>query len=43
MKGIPYAERLRIYEEKKKEIARTAKTSLEYEIRVKALARRLNI
>lgn len=43
MKGLSYTERLRIYEHKKKEIARTAKTSTEYEIRVKALARRLNI
>lgn len=43
MSKISYRERLLIYEQKKQEIARTAKTPKEYEIRVKALARRLNV
>jgi hypothetical protein len=38
-----YAERIAIYEQKKREIARTAKTPQEYEKRIKALARRLNV
>lgn len=36
-------ERLRIYEQKKQEIARTAKSSAEYERRIKALADKLKI
>lgn len=35
--------RYKIYEQIKAEIARTAKTPEEYERRIKALARRLNI
>jgi hypothetical protein len=38
-----YTERKAIYEQKKREIARTAKTPQEYEKRIKALARRLNV
>ena len=38
-----YQERLYIYELMKQEIARTAKTSQEYERRIKALAKKLNI
>ena len=41
--AVPYEKRLAIYEQKKREIARTAKTPEEYEKRLKALARRLNI
>jgi hypothetical protein len=40
---LSYRERLRIYESKKQEIARTSRTAEEYEKRIKALARRLNI
>lgn len=40
---MTYRERLAIYEAKKAEIAKTAKTPEEYEKRIKALARRLNI
>ena len=36
-------ERLLIYERLKAEIARTAKTTEEYERRIKALAKKLNI
>lgn len=40
---MSYADRLAIYEAKKREIARTSKTSEEYERRIKALAKKLNI
>ena len=40
---MTYRDRLAIYEQKKREIARTAKTPQEYERRVKALAKKLNI
>lgn len=40
---MTYRDRLAIYEQKKAEIAKTAKTPEEYEKRIKALARRLNI
>lgn len=40
---MTYRERLAIYESKKAEIARTTKSAAEYEKRIKALARRLNI
>lgn len=43
MGKISYEERLRIYESKKQEIARTSRTPVEYEKRIKALAKRLNI
>ena len=38
-----YRDRLAIYEQKKREIARTAKTLQEYERRIQALAKKLNI
>lgn len=38
-----YYDRLAIYEQKKREIARTAKTPQEYERRIQALAKKLNI
>lgn len=38
-----YEQRLVIYEQKKREIARTAKTPEEYERRIRALAKKLNI
>ena len=38
-----YRDRLAIYERIKKEIARTAKTPAEYERRISALAKKLNI
>jgi hypothetical protein len=38
-----YTERLAIYEQKKHEIARTAKTPQEYEQRLRALAKKLNL
>ena len=38
-----YKDRLMIYEQKKREIARTAKSPAEYERRIKALAKKLNI
>lgn len=38
-----YGDRLAIYEQKKREIARTAKTPQEYECRIQALAKKLNI
>ena len=38
-----YAERKAIYEQKKCEIARTAKTPQEYERRIQALAKKLNL
>lgn len=38
-----YSDRLAIYEQKKREIARTAKTRQEYERRIQALAKKLNI
>lgn len=41
--SLSYEARLRIYESKKQEIARTSKSPEEYEKRIKALARRLNI
>lgn len=41
--SLPYEQRLRLYENKKREIARTSRTTEEYEKRIKALARRLNI
>lgn len=40
---MSYAQRLAIYEQKKAEIAATAKSSAEYERRIKALAKKLNI
>jgi hypothetical protein len=40
---MTYRDRLAIYEQKKQEIARTAKTQEEYERRIKALAKKLNI
>lgn len=40
---MSYQQRLNIYEQKKKEIARTAKTNEEYERRIRALAKKLNI
>lgn len=40
---MTYNERLAIYEQKKREIARTAKTPEEYERRVRALAKKLKI
>lgn len=40
---MTYKERLLIYEQKKKEIAKTAKTPVEYERRINALAKKLNI
>lgn len=40
---MSYTDRLRIYESKKQEIARTSRTPEEYEKRIKLLARRLNI
>lgn len=40
---MTYRDRLAIYEQKKREIARTAKTSQEYERRIQALAKKLNI
>ena len=40
---MTYRDRLAIYEQKKREIARTAKTPQEYECRIKALAKKLNI
>ena len=38
-----YRDRLATYEQKKQEIARTAKTLQEYERRIQALAKKLNI
>lgn len=40
---LTYKQRLALYEQKKTEIARTARTSEEYERRIKALVRKLNI
>ena len=40
---MSYRERLEIYEQKKKEIARTAKTPEEYERRLRALLDKLHI
>lgn len=40
---MTYRDRLAIYEQKKREIARAAKTPQEYERRVQALAKKLNI
>lgn len=40
---MTYQERLRLYEEKKREIARTSRSSDEYERRIKALAKKLNV
>lgn len=40
---MTYRDRLAIYEQKKREIACTAKTPQEYERRVQALAKKLNI
>jgi hypothetical protein len=40
---MTYRDRLAMYERMKGEIARTAKTQQEYERRVKALAKKLNI
>lgn len=40
---MTYRDRLAIYEQKKHEIARTAKTPQEYERRIQALAKKLNI
>jgi hypothetical protein len=38
-----YQDRLRLYEQLKREIARTAKSPEEYDRRIKALAKKLNI
>lgn len=40
---MTYRDRLAIYEQKKREIAHTAKTPQEYERRIQALAKKLNI
>lgn len=40
---MSYQERLTIYEQKKREIANTARSSEEYERRIQALAKKLNI
>lgn len=40
---MTYRDRLAVYEQKKQEIARTAKTPQEYERRIQALAKKLNI
>lgn len=40
---MSYSERLAYYERKKAQIAATSKTNTEYETRIKALAKRLNI
>lgn len=40
---MSYKERLAYYESKKAEIAATAKNSAEYEARIQALAKRLNV
>jgi hypothetical protein len=40
---MTYRDRLAIYEQKKREIARTAKTPREYERRIQALAKKLNV
>ena len=40
---MSYSERLRLYEEKKREIARTSKSPEEYERRIRALAKKLNV
>lgn len=40
---MSYRDRLALYELKKREIARTAKTPQEYEARIRALAKKLNI
>lgn len=40
---MSYDNRLAVYERLKAEIARTAKTPEEYERRIKALVRRLNL
>lgn len=40
---MTYRDRLAIYEQKKREIAATAKSSEEYERRIKALAKKLNV
>lgn len=40
---MTYKERLVYYESKKAQIAATAKNSAEYESRIRALAKRLNI
>lgn len=40
---MSYLERLKLYEEKKREIARTAKSNIEYERRIRALAKKLHI
>ena len=43
MMALSYEQRLRLYENKKREIARTSRTPEEYEKRIKALAKRLNV
>lgn len=43
MKKLTYQQRLAIYEQKKAEIAATAKSSAEYEQRIKALVKELKI
>lgn len=40
---MTYKDRLMIYEQIKRKIANTAKSPAEYERRIKALARKLNI
>lgn len=40
---MTYRDRLVIYEQKKREIVRTAKTPEEYARRIRALTRKLNI
>lgn len=40
---MTYTERLQLYEQKKREIAHTSRTSVEYERRIKALVKKLNI
>ena len=40
---MTYSERLALYEQKKREIARSAASAVEYERRIKALAKKLNI
>ena len=40
---MTYKDRLAVYEQKKREIARTAKTQQDYERRIQALAKKLNI
>lgn len=40
---MTYNERLALFERKKAQIAKEAKTPQEYEMRIKSLAKRLNI